>query len=387
MIEISNKICYNYINIDKLSKGGVLLFWIFVFLFVAICAVAGLLYLLARFRKFSFVKKLSKDKIALEIAIPLIMLIAIVLITGVALNAFSSLIVIVHVGIFFVLVDIITFIAKKAFKKELNLDVMGIVATLCTIVYLSFGWYFAHHVYQTDYSIDTDKDIGSLKVAFLADSHLGITLDGEEFTAEIKEINEQSPDIVFVVGDFVDDDSTFADLKKSCEALGSIEAKYGVYFVFGNHDKGFSTEKDYTVTQLRDEMAANGVKILEDEAVLIDDRFYVIGRQDASENTRLPMSELTEGLDASKYMIVLDHQPNDYDAQQEANVDLVLSGHTHAGHIFPAGIIGIVTGMNDKLYGYENIGGTDFIVTSGISGWAIPFKTFATCEYVIIDIE
>ncbi len=363
------------------------MFWIFVFLYSIVCSAAGLLYLLARFRKFSFVKKLSNGKKVLEIAIPLIILVAVVVIPGLILNAFASLIVIIHVGIFFVLADIITFIAKKAFKKELSLDIMGLLATVCTIVYLCFGWYFAHHVYETDYKIDTDKDIGSLRVAFIADSHIGITLDGEKFTDEIEIINKQSPDIVFVVGDYVDDDSTFADLKKSCEALGSIDSKYGVYFVFGNHDKGYSTDKDYTVTQLRDEMAANGVKILEDEAVLIDDRFYVIGRQDASEDTRLEMSELTKGLDTSKYMIVLDHQPNDYDAEQSAGVDLVLSGHTHGGHFFPSGIVGIITGMNDKLYGHENIGGTDFVVTSGISGWAIPFKTFAISEYVIIDIE
>lgn len=356
-------------------------------MFAIVCAISVLLYLLARFRKFSFVKKLSNGKKPIEIAITLAILITAVVIPGLILNASASLIVIIHVGIFFVLADIITFIAKKAFKKELSLDIMGFLATVCTIVYLCFGWYFAHHVYETDYKIDTDKDIGSLRVAFIADSHIGITLDGEKFTAEIERINKQSPDIVFVVGDYVDDDSTFADLKKSCEALGNIDSKYGVYFVFGNHDKGFSNDKDYTVTQLRDEMAANGVKILEDEALLIDDRFYVIGRQDASEGTRLEMSELTEGLDTSKYMIVLDHQPSDYDAEQSAGVDLVLSGHTHGGHVFPAGIVGIITGMNDKLYGHENIGGTDFVVTSGISGWAIPFKTFAISEYVIIDIQ
>ena len=99
------------------------------------------------------------------------------------------------------------------------------------------------------------------------------------------------------------------------------------------------------------------------------------------------MSELVKDLDKSKYMLVLDHQPTDYDAQMEAEVDLVLSGHTHGGHIFPAGLIGEGLGINCMTYGFRQEGKTAFEVSSGISGWAIPFKTGgAISEYVILDI-
>ena len=97
-------------------------------------------------------------------------------------------------------------------------------------------------------------------------------------------------------------------------------------------------------------------------------------------------SELMRGLDETKYVIMLDHQPNDYAAEAEAGADLVLSGHTHGGHIFPAGLIGLWTGANDRTYGSERRGNTDFYVTSGISGWGIPFKTGCISEFVVIDI-
>ncbi|MBQ9188951.1 MAG: metallophosphoesterase, partial [Clostridia bacterium] len=84
--------------------------------------------------------------------------------------------------------------------------------------------------------------------------------------------------------------------------------------------------------------------------------------------------------------VMLDHQPNDYAAEAAAGMDLVLSGHTHGGHIFPAGQIGLWIGANDFLYGTTRIGQTDFVVTSGISGWAIPFKTGTFSEYVVIDL-
>ena len=44
-------------------------------------------------------------------------------------------------------------------------------------------------------------------------------------------------------------------------------------------------------------------------------------------------------------------------------------------------------GGDDKVYGYEKRENTNFIVTSGISDWAIKFKTGCRSEYVLIDIQ
>ena len=78
---------------------------------------------------------------------------------------------------------------------------------------------------------------------------------------------------------------------------------------------------------------------------------------------------------------------NDYDAEAEAGADLVLSGHTHGGQMLPINRIGEWIGANDFTYGYERIDSTDFIVTSGISDWAIDFKTGCRSEYVVIEIN
>ena len=102
---------------------------------------------------------------------------------------------------------------------------------------------------------------------------------------------------------------------------------------------------------------------------------------------RKSMSEFIADLDKNKYTIVIDHQPNSFEEETDSKVDLVLSGHTHGGHVFPAGQIGMMIGANDMLYGKKSEQNTDFIVTSGISGWEIPFKTLALSEYVIIDIK
>ena len=97
--------------------------------------------------------------------------------------------------------------------------------------------------------------------------------------------------------------------------------------------------------------------------------------------------EITENLDKNKYIIGLDHKPNDYGNEVNAGFDLVLLGHTHGGQMWPLGPISVFMGINDSYYGLKTIDTTDFIVNAGIGDWAIKFKTFAKAEYVVIDIK
>ena len=130
----------------------------------------------------------------------------------------------------------------------------------------------------------------------------------------------------------------------------------------------------------------NGVHVLEDEYLTVDD-LTIIGRRDSGDESRAEMSELMKNVSPDSYTIVLDHEPNDYDNEAAANADLVLSGHTHGGQLFPVTYVGEWFRINDATYGYERRKNTDFIVTSGISDWEIFFKTGTKSEYVIIDIN
>lgn len=270
----------------------------------------------------------------------------------------------------------------------------GCVALGLTVLSLTIGWYLGHGVWQTDYHITTSKEIPDLKVAMFADSHLGTTFDAKGFAKHLKSIEAQNPDIVVVVGDYVDDGTTKEQMIKAFKALGQMKTKYGVYFVSGNHDKAYygAARRGFSEQDLFDELAKNGITVLRDESVLIDNAFYIIGRHDYSVDKeqggyRKSIEELTTDLDKSKYMIVLDHQPAEYDRDAEAEVDLVLNGHTHGGQLFPFNQVGKWIGANDLVYGHERRKKTDFIVTSGISSWAIKFKTGTKSEYVIINIK
>ena len=270
----------------------------------------------------------------------------------------------------------------------------GWVALGVTVIALSVGWYLDHKVWQTSYELETNKKIPDLKVAMFADSHLGTTFDDKGFSEHLKVIEAQNPDIVVIVGDYVDDGTTKEQMIKATQALGKMKTKYGVYFVSGNHDKGYygAGYRGFSERELLETLRQNGIKVLRDENVLIDNTFYIIGRKDfsvikESGGYREPMENLVKDLDPRQYMIVLDHQPTDFENQAKSGVDLVLCGHTHGGQLFPFNQVGKWIGANDLVYGHEKRQNTDFIVTSGISDWAIKFKTGTKSEFVIIHIK
>ena len=354
---------------------------------MVVIAATGVIYLITRFHRFSPLQRLGERHKFFS------WLLAIVPVALLAcfyfINVTTMAVVLLHVILFWLLCDLAAWIIGRARGRKVNRDWQGIAALLIVTVYLGIGWYLGHHIYQTNYEITTAKDLGqeSLRVVEIADCHLSITLDGQDFTRIVDRIQQTQPDLVVIVGDYVDDDTDREDMFGACRALGTLDTPLGVYFAFGNHDLGYFNYRNFTGQELRDALTENGVTILEDESVLLNDQFYLISRRDRSMRGRLEASALTAQLDSSKYMILLDHQPNDYAGEAEANVDLVLSGHTHGGHIFPAGYIGLAMGANDNVYGLQRRENTDFIVTSGVSGWAIPFKTGTISEFAVIDIS
>lgn len=158
-----------------------------------------------------------------------------------------------------------------------------------------------------------------------------------------------------------------------------------MFFAYGNHDRGYYNSRDFSAEDLERCLAENGVHVLEDEAFSAGP-LYLAGRADASYH-RLRLDLLLADAAAKQYVIVLDHQPAAYEEESESAADLVVSGHSHGGQLIPLGLIGEWFGGNDRTYGYERRNGTDFVVTSGISDWALHFKTGTRSEYVILTVE
>jgi len=352
--------------------------WLLIIGFMLVTCGAGIFYLLTRVRRFRFIRE-SKHPwlLAFLCLLPLI--------GCFFLSFFTAAVVMLHLMLFWALCDLAGYFIGR--KRPLKRYYQGVAAIVLCAAYLAVGWCNAHNVRRTAYRFETEKDIAhDLRIVLIADAHLGELMPSERFVSELEKIQACEPDVIVVCGDYVDDDTAKSDLVAATEALGRVKSTYGTYYVFGNHDKGYVSSRDFTEHDLTEVLTENGITVLEDEIVAIGESFTLIGRQDRSQNSRSSAAELMAQADPEKYAIVLNHQPNDYDNEEAAGADLVLSGHTHGGHIFPAGIVGLMMGANDKVYGSEQRGGTNFVVTSGISGWGVPLKTFAISEYVVIDI-
>ena len=367
--------------------------WIVILLVSLILMGLSLVYISRAVCRFRFLSNLVGErrirKILVSVGIVLLAFVGV----GVILNFVNAVVCSIYFAMIWIITDVVFFLIQKIKKCSFERYYAGGVAITLSILCLSVGWYLNHSVWQTDYSLISSKNVQPLKIAMIADVHLGTTFDAEGFAKHLSTIEATNPDLIIIAGDFVDDGTTKQEMIKAAKALGAIRMRCGIYFVHGNHDKGYYGKyRGFTVQELEDELKKNNVRILKDEAVPVANNFYLIGRQDLSlereqKGSRKTMKELTEGLDRNKYIIVVDHQPKDYQNQADADVDLVLSGHTHGGQLFPFNQVGKWIGANDRVYGYERRKGTDFIVTSGISDWAIKFKTGTKSEFVLIQIS
>ena len=308
---------------------------------LVLAGFSALFYLVTRVHRFRFSLALARGRHGWSWVISVLAVLLPSAAIWLAWGYMNAIICLLHLALFWLLSDALFALLKRLHGKPWRRYYAGLTALLLTAAYLSAGWVQAHHVWQTDYVIRTDKPVGTLRIALLADSHMGTTFHADGFARELDRIAAQKPDLLVIAGDFVDEDTEKDDMLAACRALGQLDMP--VYYVFGNHDKGLYDSKctrGFTGDDLAAELTENGVHVLEDEIVPIGDAFWLIGRQDASEELglgggRASMAELTRGRDTARYSIVLDHQPHDYDAEAASGVDLVLSGHKIHG---PKGI-------------------------------------------------
>lgn len=367
--------------------------WVLIFGIAIIAFAAGFLYLTSRvYRLLPAENRLaSKYKKRLRIFIAVCAMLIVVLFFCALLGYVNAAIVVIHLTVFWLIADLVFYIVKKFTGKRM-IRLSSCIAVVISFVYLTVGFMLANNVWVTHYDVYTNKQVGNLRIVMFADSHVGTTFSGAELKEYVREMQSYNPDIVVIAGDFVDDDTSRQDMIDACKALGTLKTTYGVFYAFGNHDKGYydNALRGYTGDDLIAELTQNGITVLCDE-IEDDGDFYVIGRNDKSEidrgGDRADIGDLISGIDKDKYSIVINHQPTDYAAESKANVDLVLSGHTHGGQMFPIGLISDIFGLNDKVYGMEKRGDTNFIVTSGIADWAFKFKIGCVSEFVVIDVH
>ena len=295
-------------------------------------------------------------------------------------------------GVCFLIRLIVKLIKKDKYNLRLAQKITNVAVVSFTILMSVYGIVNAQNLKVTTYDVTVDKSSkqDELNVVLIADLHLGYSVGVKQMERMVNKINELQPDVVVVAGDIFDNEfSAIYNPVRLAEILRGINSKYGVYAVYGNHDIeedilcGF-TFSDDDVTQVTsikemDDFIENcGFTFLYDEAILINDDFYIYGRPDEERpnfgnDSRLEAEKITEGLDLSKLIICVDHEPHDQKKLSAAGVDVDLNGHTHAGQ--------------DIAYGYKNFDGMHNIVTSGVGLFGPNMRTFTKAEIAQVKIH
>ncbi|MBN2077736.1 MAG: metallophosphoesterase [Spirochaetes bacterium] len=230
----------------------------------------------------------------------------------------------------------------------------------------------------------TGGGLGVLNIALVTDIHLGTIIKNSRLQKMVDMINSLRPDIVLLGGDIVDEDLAPVIKNNLGGLLGTIRSRYGTYAVTGNHEfiGGAGRACRY--------LGEHGVTMLRDRVLLVDNGFYLVGREDVSiaqftGRKRATLEELMKGVDRSKPVILMDHQPLRLSSAVENGVDLQVSGHTHHGQLWPASLI---TGLIYRIsHGYGRIGDTHFYVSSGYGTWGPPARVGTTPEVVHIQVR
>ena len=284
--------------------------------------------------------------------------------------------------------------------------VAGAICALLILLLSACGIFHAKYIKTTSYDVIINKTIPertSMKVVLLADTHFGYNAGVLHARELVRKINKQKPDLVCIAGDIFDNEyDAVRDPEKLEKTLRGIKSTYGVYACWGNHDlneeilAGFTFKhKDGDLSDIKDPhmkkfLEDSNIHILEDESVLINDQFYVIGRKDASltekiHETRKAPAQLTEKLDRDKPIIMIDHQPKELQELADAGVDLDLCGHTHDGQTFPGNFT--IKLMWENPCGLLSKDNMTNITTSGAGVWGPAMRIGTDSEICSINIQ
>lgn len=284
--------------------------------------------------------------------------------------------------------------------------VAGAICALLILLLSACGIFHAKYIKTTSYDVIINKTIPertSMKVVLLADTHFGYNAGVLHARELVRKINKQKPDLVCIAGDIFDNEyDAIRNPEKLEQTLRGIKSTYGVYACWGNHDlneeilAGFTFKhKDGDLSDIKDPrmkkfLKDSNIHILEDESVLINDQFYVIGRKDASltekiHETRKAPAQLTEKLDRDKPIIMIDHQPKESQELADAGVDLDLCGHTHNGQTFPGNFT--IKLMWENPCGLLIKDNMTNITTSGAGVWGPAMRIGTDSEICSINIQ
>ncbi len=270
-------------------------------------------------------------------------------------------------------------------KSERKFPVSKILGITAGILFFIYGTINMQIVKPNYHTYSSAKLTQEHKIIFAADIHVGSAQSFSVLEKELGDMAAEKPECIILGGDITDDYTTKDEMENTFRAFGELDIP--VYYLYGNHDRQklaeYANGVQFTPEELEKAMEKNGIIILKDEYAQLSDDLLLLGREDISEGgSRAAASEL-KNPSPEKYLIVADHQPFEFKDNLVTGADLQLSGHTHAGQLFPLRAFYSLIGY---AYGDFYEGDSVMNVSAGACGWRVPFRTEVHCYYEVITL-
>jgi len=264
--------------------------------------------------------------------------------------------------------------------------VIGIITLSIISVIIIAGYINARNPIIKNLNITINKNqigLDKLNIVAVSDIHLGTMVNKTKIKRLIHNIKQLNPDLVLIAGDIIDDNIKVVKHYNLLNYIKDLNPKYGVYSCLGNHEYIGRAYSDL------DYFEKNGIHMLKDTTIKVDNKFYIIGRDDIEGKTfsgkkRKSLDELTKDIDFKLPVFLLDHQPYKLEKTAEYAIDLQFSGHTHSGQIWPFNYLTEL--LFEEDWGYLKKKNTHYYITSGYGTAVIPIRVGNKPEIVNIKI-
>lgn len=264
---------------------------------------------------------------------------------------------------------------------------LAVGVALLLVVILAYGTWNAWHPRVTRYQLNLPAagSLASLRVVLVSDIHLGSIVQLDRLERLVDQVNGLEPDLVLLAGDITDRDFDVLPREQLIEGWQRLKPRLGTYAVLGNHDYYSGA-----VEELVADLEQGGVRVLRDRTVKVADSFYLVGRDNLqhrsfAETGRRSLAELLAEAEGDLPVVLLDHQPSQLEEAESLGVDLLLSGHTHRGQLFPFNLL--TRRLFEVDWGYLRKGSLQVIVSCGYGTWGPPIRIGNRPEVVELQIS
>jgi predicted MPP superfamily phosphohydrolase len=222
----------------------------------------------------------------------------------------------------------------------------------------------------------------SFRVVQLSDIHHGPFSDRTQIERAVETANSLKPDIIALTGDYISKERHYA--APCAEMLGKLRARYGVFAVLGNHDHWTDA------ALITDLFRAEGITVLVNQGMRFEmhgSAFWLAGVDDTMVGLE-DISLALAGSRANEMKLLLAHNPIILRRAARANVDLVLSGHTHGGQVALRSEPSPSGGPRRRfLKGLGRLGNTQIYVNRGLGTVVLPIRYGCPPEVSLLELR